>query len=53
MASFVAVLLVLALGHRWSVTASWSRIRSARAVACGWVLPLGVLLLSLALWFLG
>jgi hypothetical protein len=23
MASFVAVLLVLALGHRWSVTASW------------------------------
>jgi len=22
-ASFVAVLLVLALGHRWSVTASW------------------------------
>ena len=24
MASFVAVLLVLALGHRWSVTAFWS-----------------------------
>jgi hypothetical protein len=23
MTSFVAVLLVLALGHRWSVTASW------------------------------
>ena len=23
MASFVAVLLVLALGHRWSATASW------------------------------
>jgi hypothetical protein len=23
MAAFVAVLLVLALGHRWSVTASW------------------------------
>ena len=23
MASFVAVLLVMALGHRWSVTASW------------------------------
>jgi hypothetical protein len=23
MASFVVVLLVLALGHRWSVTASW------------------------------
>jgi hypothetical protein len=23
MASFVAVLLVVALGHRWSVTASW------------------------------
>jgi hypothetical protein len=23
MASFVAVLLILALGHRWSVTASW------------------------------
>jgi hypothetical protein len=23
MAGFVAVLLVLALGHRWSVTASW------------------------------
>jgi hypothetical protein len=23
MASFVAVLLVLALGHRWSVSASW------------------------------